>query len=84
MDTIVGLQTTNWNYIPRYNSIDESKINGMCHDINTDHIDTSIPKFLREKRKPTTGTTIPDKNKEGSATLPKRFQHDSDADIDLS
>lgn len=83
VDTIVGLQTSNWNFIPRYNSIDESKINGMCLDINTGHIDTSIPKFLREKRKPTTGTTTTlDKNKEGNATLRNGFQHDSDADID--
>ena len=87
VDIIAGLQSTNWNYIPRYKSVDESKIDGMCYDINTEYISTSIPKFLRDKSKSTIGRKRTEKNEGesssvGSATLPNGFQHDSDADID--
>ena len=76
VDTIVGLQTTTWNYLARYQSFDESTVEGFCDATNTAHLYTNVPKdakFLDNSTK--TGL---------DATLkpPSDIRHDRESDID--
>ena len=87
VDTIVDLQITNWNYIPRYNAIDESEIDGMCSNLNNAHVFSSVPKFVREKLQTKTAPKPPgiqtyQTDFTMNASLPDGFQHDSVTDID--
>jgi hypothetical protein len=85
VDTIVGLQTTTWNYLSRYHSFDESTVEGFCDAINSAHLYTNVPKFAKFLEN-TTKKALDETHKpsETVATwnIPSGFRHDRESDID--
>jgi len=96
VDTIVGLQTTTWNYLPRYHSFDESKAEGFCDEVHTRYLSSNVPKFARRWKESSkeVGSTNATKT-EGSSngihetselfrawSLSSGVRYDREADID--
>jgi len=81
VDTIVGLQTTTWNYIERYHHFDESKVEGLCEAMNNAHLRTNVPKFAKkleeESTNETHNTTIAK-----AWEVPSDFKNDKESDIE--
>jgi len=78
VDTMVGLQTTTWNYIARYHHFDESKMEGMC---DSETIHRNVPKFARNLNT-TMEAALAAKKSVKTWALPDGFKHDRESDID--
>ena len=83
VDTIVGLQTSTWNYLDRYKSFDESTVEGLCESKNSAHLYTNIPKFARSAASSKQDkTTITDTIAKLAWDIPDDFNNDKESDID--
>lgn len=75
VDAIVDMQTQTWNYVPRYKSFDESKVDGTCGSLDDTKGYSNIPKFERGSRFNTTN--------DDEWTVTNEMQQDLEADIDI-
>lgn len=84
VDKIVGLQTSTWNSIERYNAFDPSTVDGLCDSINNAHRYTNIPKFARKNPDKANVEDSYKRLDEPTKTwdVPSDFVYDSDSDID--
>ncbi len=69
VDTFVGIQTKNWNFVNRYRSFDESK-EGLCERNSKNHLKSNVPRFER---------SVKEETQPNSSTI---FEYDRESDID--
>jgi hypothetical protein len=80
VDTIVGLQTTVWNYLGSYHSFDEGEVEGFCDDVRKAPLYTNIPKFERHLKESEKASSKPSEPVP-TWDLPEGFRHDRESDV---